>query len=461
MESSNIDVQILDYLSKPLDNEENHFFSAKLAILDTIGCIIHASSYENIHSFAAGETSVELFENPFKTVKNFNSPLDSTWYLTVLTRWFDYNDTFLAKEWGHPSDNFGTIYSFFQKNNSNKFVDFTTALTKAYEIQGALCLGTSLNKLGFDHVFFVKLASGSVFSYLHSDGNNDILKRTVNNILMDGPSSRAYRHFPNVGKRKSWAAADASKRGIELSYISRTADEIYETIQNQDDWGFENIFMKDSNLIFGKDLDDWVIQNVLFKVLYPAEFHGQSAVEAATQLSSEFNQNRDKLDKINLYTHEPAVRIISNKNELKNASDRDHSLEYMVAAALLYGDLTYEMYEDNFSGLVEINQLRKKIHVQEEPKFTENYYDFSKRHISNSIEILYNDNTCSEKITIENPIGHPSRREEALPLLEEKFIKNVESTFSLKKANQVWNEILNLKKDDEVEQLFSILVEDE
>ena len=461
MESSNIDVQILDYLSKPLDNEENHFFSAKLAILDTIGCIIHASSYENIHSFAAGETSVEIFENPFKTVKNFNSPLDSTWYLTVLTRWFDYNDTFLAKEWGHPSDNFGTIFTYFQKNNSYKFVDFTTALTKAYEIQGSLCLGTSLNKLGFDHVFFVKLASGSVFSYLHSDGNNDILKRTVNNILMDGPSSRAYRHFPNVGKRKSWAAADASKRGIELSYISRTTDEIYETIQNQDDWGFENIFMKDSNLIFGKDLDDWVIQNVLFKVLYPAEFHGQSAVEAATQLSSEFNQNRDKLDKINLYTHEPAVRIISNKNELKNASDRDHSLEYMVAAALLYGDLTYEMYEDNFSGLAEINQLRKKIHVQEEPKFTENYYDFSKRHISNSIEILYNDNTCSEKITIENPIGHPSRREEALPLLEEKFIKNVESTFSLKKANQVWNEILNLKKDDEVEQLFSILVEDE
>ena len=461
MESSNIDVQILDYLSKPLDNEENHFFSAKLAILDTIGCIIHASSYENIHSFAAAETSVELFENPFKTVKNFNSPLDSTWYLTVLTRWFDYNDTFLAKEWGHPSDNFGTIYSFFQKNNSYKFVDFTTALTKAYEIQGSLCLGTSLNKLGFDHVFFIKLASGSVFSYLHSDGNNDILKRTVNNILMDGPSLRAYRHFPNVGKRKSWAAADASKRGIELSYISRTTDELYETIQNQDEWGFENIFMKDSNLIFGKDLDDWVIQNVLFKVLYPAEFHGQSAVEAATQLSSEFNQNRDKLDKINLYTHEPAVRIISNKKELKNASDRDHSLEYMVAAALLYGDLKYEMYEDNFSGLAEINQLRKKIQVQEEPTFTENYYDFSKRHISNSIEILYNDNTCSEKITIENPIGHPSRRKEAIPLLEKKFIKNVESAFSLKKANQVWNEILNLKKDDEVEKLFSILIEDE
>ena len=461
MESNNIDVQILDYLSKPLDNEENHFFSAKLAILDTIGCIIHASSYENIHSFAAGETSVEIFENPFKTVKNFNSPLDSTWYLTVLTRWFDYNDTFLAKEWGHPSDNFGTSFTFFQKNNSYKFVDFTTALTKAYEIQGSLCLGTSLNKLGFDHVFFVKLASGSVFSYLLSNGNSDIVKRTINNILMDGPSLRAYRHFPNVGKRKSWAAADASKRGIELSQISRTTDEVYNTIQNQEDWGFENIFMKNSELSFGKDLDDWVIQNVLFKVLYPAEFHGQSAVEAATQLSSEFNQNRDQVDKINIYTHEPALRIISNKKELKNASDRDHSLEYMVAAALLYGDLKYEMYEDNFSGLAEINELRKIIYVQEEPRFTENYYVFSKRHISNSIEILYNNNTQSEKITIENPIGHPSRREEAIPLLQEKFMKNVESTFSSTKANKIWNEILNLKKDDDVVKLFSILIEDE
>ena len=461
MESNNIDVQILDYLSKPLDNEENHFFSAKLAILDTIGCIIHASSYENIHSFAAGETSVEIFENPFKTVKNFNSPLDSTWYLTVLTRWFDYNDTFLAKEWGHPSDNFGTIFTYFQKNNRYKFVDFTTALTKAYEIQGSLCLGTSLNKLGFDHVFFVKLASGSVFSYLLSDGNSDIVKRTINNILMDGPSLRAYRHFPNVGKRKSWAAADASKRGIELSQISRTTDEVYNTIQNQEDWGFENIFMKNFELSFGKDLDDWVIQNVLFKVLYPAEFHGQSAVEAATQLSSEFNQNRDQVDKINIYTHEPALRIISNKKELKNASDRDHSLEYMVAAALLYGDLKYEMYEDNFSGLAEINELRKIIYVQEEPRFTENYYVFSKRHISNSIEILYNNNTQSEKITIENPIGHPSRREEAIPLLQEKFMKNVESTFSSTKANKIWNEILNLKKDDDVVKLFSILIEDE
>ena len=461
MESNNIDVQILDYLSKPLDNEENHFFSAKLAILDTIGCIIHASSYENIHSFAAGETSVEIFENPFKTVKNFNSPLDSTWYLTVLTRWFDYNDTFLAKEWGHPSDNFGTIFTYFQKNNRYKFVDFTTALTKAYEIQGSLCLGTSLNKLGFDHVFFVKLASGSVFSYLLSNGNSDIVKRTINNILMDGPSLRAYRHFPNVGKRKSWAAADASKRGIELSQISRTTDEVYNTIQNQEDWGFENIFMKNFELSFGKDLDDWVIQNVLFKVLYPAEFHGQSAVEAATQLSSEFNQNKDQIDKIIIYTHEPALRIISNKKELKNASDRDHSLEYMVAAALLYGDLKYEMYEDNFSGLAEINELRKIIYVQEEPRFTENYYVFSKRHISNSIEILYNNNTQSEKITIENPIGHPSRREEAIPLLQEKFMKNVESTFSSTKANKIWNEILNLKKDDDVVKLFSILIEDE
>ena len=460
METNNLDFQIYNYLSESFEND-NHFNSAKLVILDTLGCIIEASKHDDVNKFAIQDQFSEVSTNPFLNVRNLSSYQNIAWYLTVLTRWFDYNDTFLAQEWAHPSDNFGSIYSYFHENPNSKFVDFTEALTKTYEIQGSLCLGTSLNKFGYDHVFYVKLASGAVFSYLISNGNKEIVQRTINHILLDGPSLRSYRHFPNVGKRKSWAAADASKRGIELSQISRTTDEVYNTIQNQEDWGFENIFMKNFELSFGKDLDDWVIQNVLFKVLYPAEFHGQSAVEAATQLSSEFNQNRDQVDKINIYTHEPALRIISNKKELKNASDRDHSLEYMVAAALLYGDLKYEMYEDNFSGLAEINELRKIIYVQEEPRFTENYYVFSKRHISNSIEILYSNNTQSEKITIENPIGHPSRREEAIPLLQEKFMKNVESTFSSTKANKIWNEILNLKKDDDVVKLFSILIEDE
>ena len=460
MQNKNLDKQIFNFLSTPLKSDD-HFTSAKLAILDTLGCIIEASTHDEVNNFAIEDKSFELFSNPFLNVGKLNSYQEVAWYLTVLTRWFDYNDTFLAKEWAHPSDNFGSIYSYFCLNPNYKFIDFTTALTKAYEIQGSLCLGTSLNQLGYDHVFYVKLASGAVFSSLLSKGNEKIVHRTINHILLDGPSLRSYRHFPNVGKRKSWAAADASKRGIELAKISQLNDEVYSSIQDDKNWGFEKNYLNDSEIKFGKELNDWVIQNVLFKVLFPAEFHGQSAVEGAIKLSKEFNQNIDKVKKINIFTHEPAIRIIANKENLSNASDRDHSLEYMVSAALLFGELKYEMYGNDFSGLNKIESLRKKIVVSEDSNFTKNYYEFSKRHISNSIEIVYDDNSTSEKITIENPIGHPSRREEAIPLLKEKFIRNVQNVLSLEKSMSLWEQVINLEKDDELTKFFNILQDDE
>ena len=460
MQNKNLDKQIFNFLSTPLKSDD-HFTSAKLAILDTLGCIIEASTHDEVNNFAIEDKSFELFSNPFLNVGKLNSYQEVAWYLTVLTRWFDYNDTFLAKEWAHPSDNFGTVYSYFYANPNFKFIDFTTALTKAYEIQGSLCLGTSLNQLGYDHVFYVKLASGAVFSSLLSKGNEKIVHRTINHILLDGPSLRSYRHFPNVGKRKSWAAADASKRGIELAKISQLNDEVYSSIQDDKNWGFEKNYLNDSEIKFGKELNDWVIQNVLFKVLFPAEFHGQSAVEGAIKLSKEFNQNIDKVKKINIFTHEPAIRIIANKENLSNASDRDHSLEYMVSAALLFGELKYEMYGNDFSGLNKIESLRKKIVVSEDSNFTKNYYEFSKRHISNSIEIVYDDNSTSEKITIENPIGHPSRREEAIPLLKDKFIRNVQKVLSLEKSMSLWEQIINLEKDEELTKFFNILQDNE
>ena len=460
MQNKNLDKQIFNFLSTPLKSDD-HFTSAKLAILDTLGCIIEASTHDEVNNFAIEDKSFELFSNPFLNVGKLNSYQEVAWYLTVLTRWFDYNDTFLAKEWAHPSDNFGSVYSYFYANPNFKFIDFTTALTKAYEIQGSLCLGTSLNQLGYDHVFYVKLASGAVFSSLLSKGNEKIVHRTINHILLDGPSLRSYRHFPNVGKRKSWAAADASKRGIELAKISQLNDEVYSSIQDDKNWGFEKNYLNDSEIKFGKELNDWVIQNILFKVLFPAEFHGQSAVEGSIKLSKEFNQNIDKVKKINIFTHEPAIRIIANKENLSNESDRDHSLEYMVSAALLFGELKYEMYGNDFSGLNKIENLRKKIVVSEDSNFTKNYYEFSKRHISNSIEIVYDDNSTSEKITIENPIGHPSRREEAIPLLKEKFISNVQNVLSLEKSMTLWEQVINLEKDDELTKFFNILQDNE
>ena len=401
-----------------------------------------------------------MTKNPFNSFNEQSTYQEISWFLTVLTRWFDYNDTFLAKEWAHPSDNFGSIYSYFYKNQDHNLFEFTSALTKAYEIQGSMCLGTSLNKLGFDHVFYVKLATGSVFSYL-LNRSEEIVKKTVNQILLDGPSLRSYRHYPNVGKRKSWAAADASKRGIELAQISELDDVVYSTIQNDSQWGFEKNYLNDLKLEFGKPLNDWVIQNVLFKVLFPAEFHGQSAVECAIRLSKEFNNNKEKIKQIKIFTHEPAIRIIANKEQLQNASDRDHSLEYMVAAALLFGNLEYEMYESNFSGIDQIEKVRKIISVEENETFTENYYNFSKRHISNSLELEYVDGKVSELVTIDNPIGHPSRREEAIPLIKEKFVNNTKHLYAENKSHEIWDKIIELDKNTKISVFLNIFSENE
>jgi len=459
LQSTNLDSQISNYLSNSFLDDQ-HFFSSKLAILDTIGCIIEASSHKDVLAYANILSNNKLTNNPFNSFNEQSTYQEISWFLTVLTRWFDYNDTFLAKEWAHPSDNFGSIYSYFYKNQEHNLFEFTSALTKAYEIQGSMCLGTSLNKLGFDHVFYVKLATGSVFSYL-LNRSEEIVKKTINQILLDGPSLRSYRHYPNVGKRKSWAAADASKRGIELAQISELDDVVYSTIQNDSQWGFEKNYLNDLKLEFGKPLNDWVIQNVLFKVLFPAEFHGQSAVECAIKLSKEFNNNKEKIKQIKIFTHEPAIRIIANKEKLQNASDRDHSLEYMVAAALLFGNLEYEMYESNFSGIGQIEQVRKLISVEENESFTDNYYNFSKRHISNSLVLEYVDGKVSELVTIDNPIGHPSRRDEAIPLIKEKFVKNTKHLYTENKSYEIWDKIIQLDKNTKISVFLNIFSENE
>ncbi|MDA3013494.1 MAG: MmgE/PrpD family protein [Actinomycetota bacterium] len=461
MVNNTIDNIISEYFKNPIEITQESFFSAKLALLDTVGCIFEASSHKEVVDFALMNFENSNLTNPFKTINNYKNFQTTAWYLTTLTRWFDYNDTFLAKEWAHPSDNFGAIYSYFNLNDECKFDDFIRSLIQAYEIQGALSLGTSLNLKGFDHVFYVKLASGSVFTSLLNKGDENIIKRTINNILQDGPTLRSYRHIPNVGKRKSWAAADASKRAVELSKISQFEDETYSGIQNNTKWGFEQNFLAGEQLEFGKPLNDWVINNVLFKVLYPAEFHGQSAIEAATHLHNEFIINKNKIENIQITTHEPAVRIIANKKELNNPSDRDHSLEYMVSAALLCGNLTYDMYFDNFKFFDQIESLRSKILVQESDEFTKNYYDFSKRDISNSIQLNYIDGTSSNKITIINPIGHPSRRKEALPFLQKKFIKNMDNFITEEKSRKLWDDVMSLSIDSSFNDFKNLLLKHE
>ena len=458
MDQQNIDKIITNYLSKNIVFSEENLFATKLSLLDTLGCIYNASTYEDPMRFASRDV-YGANTNPFKVLGDIKSSNEIARYFSILTRWFDYNDTFLAKEWAHPSDNIGTALGYFINHKEKNFSVFLQSIIQMYEIQGCLALGTSLNKHGYDHVFYVKLASGAVFSSLLSDQNYESISRTVNNILQDGLNLRSYRQAPNVGKRKSWAAGDAVSRGIELAGISQFPDNIYENIQDDKIWGFNKVFLDDDILSFGKDPSDWVIQNILYKVLYPAEFHGQSAVEASFKLSDLFNDKEKDIDEIIIETHEPALRIISNKKELNNSSDRDHSLEYMVSAALIFKEITSDTYSDNFHGIDEVNALRKKIKVLENKDFTKNYYEISKRHISNEIYFKYKDGSLSKKEKVETPIGHPDRRDEAVPFLKKKFVSNVFPYFGEKSEN-LWENILQIDIQSEFVELLNILDND-
>ena len=458
MDQQNIDKIITNYLSKNIVFSEENLFATKLSLLDTLGCIYNASTYEDPMRFASRDV-YGANTNPFKVLGDMKSSNEIARYFSILTRWFDYNDTFLAKEWAHPSDNIGTALGFFINHKEKNFSVFLQSIIQMYEIQGCLALGTSLNKHGYDHVFYVKLASGAVFSSLLSDQNYESISRTVNNILQDGLNLRSYRQAPNVGKRKSWAAGDAVSRGIELAGISQFPDNVYENIQDDKIWGFNKVFLDDDILSFGKDPSDWVIQNILYKVLYPAEFHGQSAVEASFKLSDLFNDKEKDIDEIIIETHEPALRIISNKKELNNSSDRDHSLEYMVSAALIFKEITSDTYSDNFHGIDEVNALRKKIKVLENKDFTKHYYEISKRHISNEIYFKYKDGSLSKKEKVETPIGHPDRRDEAVPFLKKKFISNVFPYFG-EKSEDLWENILQIDIQSEFVELLNILDND-
>ena len=459
MDQQNIDKIISNYLSKNISFSEKNIFAAKLSLLDTFGCIYNASTYEEPMRFATrGVYGAKT--NPFQVLEDIKSSNEIARYFSILTRWFDYNDTFLAEEWAHPSDNIGAALGYFINHKEKNISQLLQSIIQMYEIQGGLALGTSLNKRGYDHVFYVKLASGAVYSSLLSDQNTESISRTVNNVLQDGVNLRSYRQAPNVGKRKSWAAGDAVSRGIELAEISQFPDSAYENIQNDKVWGFNKVFLDGDVLLFGKDLNDWVIQNILYKVLYPAEFHGQSAVEASFKLSDLFNDKQKDIDEIIIETHEPAIRIISNKKALNNSSDRDHSLEYMVSAALIFKEITSDTYSDNFHGIDEVNALRKKIKVLENKEFTKNYYEISKRHISNEIYFKYEDGSLSRKEKVETPIGHPDRRDEAVPFLKEKFVKNASPYLKEEEANNLWENILEIDIQSEFKELLKILNND-
>lgn len=344
-------------------------------------------------------------------------PITAAFNLGMMIRYLDYNDTWLAAEWGHPSDQLGAYIALcFQKQYPLK--KLLIALIKGYEIQGVLALNTSYNQIGLDHVVLVKIASAAISTWLLG-GSQTQIENALSQAFIDNGPLRTYRHFPNTGARKSWAAGDAASRGLQLAYYTMRGEEGYASALTAPQWGVQDVLFKGQPLKLAQPLASYVIENILFKVKYPVEFHAQTAVEAAIALHAHLSI--DKIKYIRIETQKPAMRIIDKKGPLRNAADRDHCLQYAVAIALLKGNLTAQDYEE---ADVQADELREKMEMVENPEFTIGYYDLERRSIANSIAIEMLDGTTLGPLTIEYPLGHPKRREEALPFLREKFIQN-------------------------------------
>ena len=371
-----------------------------------------------------------------------------------IIRWLDFNDTWLAAEWGHPSDNLGAILAcadyVSQKNIKEgkepfKVLDILEMMIKAHEIQGILALENSFNRVGLDHVVLVKVASTAVATKILG-GNKDDVINALTHAWLDGQSLRTYRHAPNAGSRKSWAAGDATSRAVRLAMITLSGEMGYPSALSAKTWGFEDVLFKGESLRIPQNFGSYVMENVLFKISFPAEFHAQTAVEAAVSIHPEIIDRLDEIDKIEITTHESAIRIISKVGELNNPADRDHCLQYMVAIGLLKGNLVAEDYEDEVAQNPRIDELRSKMVVTENKKYSEDYLDPEKRSIANKLRVLFKDGSSTQEIEVEYPIGHRRRRNEGIPVLEKKFLSNLKTVFDDEKSEQIYKEFLDFDK---------------
>lgn len=388
--------------------------TAYYALLDSIACMGLAVKYPAC-------TKLLGLVPPANKVDVVKSAFD----ISVLIRWLDFNDTWLAAEWGHPSDNLGAILSVADymcraKDQKINIKAILECMIKAYEIQGIMGLENSFNKFGLDHVILVKLASTAVAIKLLG-GNREEILAGLSQVFVDGQSLRTYRHAPNVGSRKSWAAGDATSRAVRLALITMLGEKGYPSCLTAKKWGFYDVYFQGKAFEIKREYGCYVMENILFKISAPAEFHAQTALEAAILLHGQIKNKLDNIDKILINTHESAIRIISKRGKLYNPADRDHSLQYIIAIGLLFGKLDAGDYEDKIALDSRIDELREKMVVQEDKNYSVDYLDADKRAITNSLQIYFKDGSCSEKIVIEYPIGHKRRRTEGLPLLIQKF----------------------------------------
>ena len=433
--------------------------TAKYCLMDTIGCGLLALTFPECKSLLGPHVEGTEVPNGVRVLgTNYKlDPIKAAWDNGAIIRWLDFNDTWLAAEWGHPSDNLGGILSacdYISQNFPEKKItvkEIIFSMIKAHEIQGVMALENSFNRVGLDHVLLVKIASVAVISVILGLSKEQTID-ALSQAFVDGQSLRTYRHAPNAGPRKSWAAGDATSRAMQLVWLTKKGQIGYPSAITAPTWGFQDVLFKGKNLVLKQEFESYVMENVLFKISFPAEFHAQTAVEAAVKLHPSIKDKFDEIEKIKIITHESAIRIISKEGKLNNPADRDHCLQYMIAVGLLKGNLVAEDYEDDVASDPLLDQLREKMEVEENKKFSEDYLDPAKRSIANSLQIFFKDGTSTDVEEVHYPIGHKNRRSEGIPILINKFERNLNTQFS----NQHASEIMSLFEDDE--RLFNLPV---
>jgi len=438
--------RIADYVTKHKVTSKDAYETARYCLMDTLGCGFEALEYPACTKLLGPLVPGTVVPNGAKVPgTQFQlDPVQAAFSIGAMIRWLDFNDTWLAAEWGHPSDNLGGILAaadWVSRSAKKPLLmrDVLTGMIKAHEIQGVIALENSFNRVGLDHVLLVKVATAAVVAQMIGCRYDEVIN-AVSQAWVDGQSLRTYRHTPNTGSRKSWAAGDATSRGVRLALISKSGEMGYPSVLTAKTWGFYDVSFKGKPFKFQRPFGSYVMDNVLFKISYPAEFHSQTAVECAMQIHAALkSQNRkpEEIKKITIRTHEACLRIIDKKGPLDNPADRDHCIQYMVAVPILFGRLTAGDYEDAVAADPRIDALRAKITCVEDKGFTRDYHDPDKRSIANALAVELKDGKKLGEFVCEYPIGHKRRRREGMPVLVEKFKRNLARRFPSKQQNAI------------------------
>jgi 2-methylcitrate dehydratase len=426
---------IAEYVAGFRIKSQEAYNTARLCLMDTLGCGLEALEYPACTKLLGPIVPGTLVPNgarvpgtPYQL-----DPVAAAFNIGAMIRWLDFNDTWLAAEWGHPSDNLGSILATADWLSRTRLAqgkqplvmrDVLTGMIKAHEIQGVIALANSFNRVGLDHVVLVKVASTAVVTHMLG-GTHDEIVSALSNAWVDGQSLRTYRHAPNTGSRKSWAAGDATSRAVRLALLAVKGEMGYPSALTAKTWGFYDVLFRGKPFRFNRSYGSYVMENVLFKISFPAEFHAQTAVEAAIRLHPQVKNRLDDIKSIVITTHESAIRIIDKKGPLSNPADRDHCIQYMAAIGLIKGNLTAADYEDTVALDPRIDRLRSKMTCVENRQWSRDYLDPAKRSIANAVQVFFKDGSKLDKVTVEYPVGHRRRRQEGVPLLEAKFRTNL------------------------------------